>query len=62
MALTHEFGIIDDIQDKGYKNYVPEKYQCISLKDEIILNWISVSRDYDYSVNIATNIFRYYFI
>lgn len=40
MPLTHEFGIIEDIQDKAYESYTPEKYQCISLDDEIILDLI----------------------
>lgn len=40
MPLTHEFGIIDDITEKSYENYAPEKYHCISLDDEIILNLI----------------------
>jgi hypothetical protein len=40
MPLIHEFGIIDDIHDKAYENYAPEKYHCISLDDEIILDLI----------------------
>ena len=40
MGLTHEFGIIEDIQDKAYEGYEPDKYDCISLHDAIILNFI----------------------
>lgn len=36
----YKFGIIDDFHDKAYENYAPEKYHCISLDDEIILNLI----------------------
>lgn len=38
MPLTHEFGIIEDIQDKAYESYAPEKYHCISLDDDIMLD------------------------
>lgn len=41
MPLTHEFGIIDDIDDitgKFYESYAPGKYQCISVDDEVILS------------------------
>lgn len=36
MGLSHEFGIIIDIQDHAYESYTPEKYHCISLHDDII--------------------------
>lgn len=36
MALTHEFGIIDDIADNSYESYTPEKYQCIYVDDEVV--------------------------
>ena len=54
MPLTHEFGIIDDINDKAYENYAPEKYNCISLDDEVILDLIkplSIIKTYFHRLN-----------
>lgn len=42
MPLRHEFGIIEDIQDKAYEGYEPGKYNCISLHDDIVLNLMDV--------------------
>ena len=55
MPLTHEFGIIDDINDKAYENYAPEKYNCISLDDEVILDLIkplSIIKTYFHRLNV----------
>ena len=54
MPLTHEFGIIKDITEKSYKNYAPEKSQCISIDDEIITNLmkpLSLLKTYFHSLN-----------
>lgn len=54
MPLTHEFGIIDDIVEKSYEHYAPEKYQCISIDDEIITKLIkplSLMKTYFHSLN-----------
>ena len=54
MPLTHEFGIIDDIIEKSYDSYEPEKYQCISVDDEIIINLmkpLSIMKTYFHSIN-----------
>lgn len=33
----HEFGIIDSFEEnKWYSNYEPEKYNCISVSDDLI--------------------------
>lgn len=36
----HEFGIMNDAPEKGkwYDNYEPQKYNCISIDDNIIEN------------------------
>jgi hypothetical protein len=41
MPLVHEFGIIDDINDKRlYTGYVPELNDCIVIDDDIILELV----------------------
>lgn len=37
MPCVHEFGIIDNIDNqKNYNGYTPQKYDCISVDDDII--------------------------
>jgi len=37
MPCVHEFGIIDDCSSKkDYSGYTPQKYNCISVDDDII--------------------------
>ncbi len=37
MSLTHEFGLIDNINNQtDFEGYNPEKYNCISVDDELI--------------------------
>ncbi|PDY43822.1 short-chain dehydrogenase [Bacillus pseudomycoides] len=39
MALNHEFGLINDINDqRTYESYTPDVYNCISIDDDIIEN------------------------
>ncbi|WIY58897.1 short-chain dehydrogenase [Bacillus arachidis] len=39
MALNHEFGIINDINNqKTYKSYTPDVHNCICVNDDIISN------------------------
>lgn len=39
MALEHEFGIINDINnEKTYQSYTPDVHNCISVEDDIIEN------------------------
>lgn len=36
--LTHEFGIMNEVPEKiFYSKYEPEKYNCISVDDELVL-------------------------
>lgn len=54
MPLIHEFGIINDIIEKSYESYAPEKYQCISVDDAIIQNLmksLSVMKTYFITLN-----------
>lgn len=38
---SHDFGIIDNFEEsKGYSNYEPEKYNCVSVDDNIIEDMI----------------------
>ncbi|KGR79463.1 hypothetical protein [Ureibacillus sinduriensis] len=63
MSLTHEFGIIDDITEKSYEGYAPEKYQCISVEDEIITNLmkpLSLMKTYFHSLNRPENGLAYH--
>lgn len=49
MALIHEFGIIDDLMDTSYEEYLPEKYQCISVNDDsiqVLLKPLSLVKTY----------------
>lgn len=36
MACTHEFGIIDCLEEYDEHNYEPEKYNCISVDDDFL--------------------------
>lgn len=36
MAYTHEFGIIDQIEEGKDYSYEPEKYNCISVDGDLI--------------------------
>jgi len=37
LLAKHEFGIIDSFEEnKWYSNYEPEKYNCISVSDDLI--------------------------
>jgi hypothetical protein len=41
VPLVHEFGIIDDFDSqKKYNDYTPQKYDCISVDDDIISSLI----------------------
>lgn len=55
MACTHEFGIIDDIDyRKGYSDYNPQKYNCISVDDDVInrlISNLSIMKTYSHSFN-----------
>lgn len=49
MALIHEFGIIDDLTDTSYEEYLPEKYQCILVSDDhaqVLLKPLSLVKTY----------------
>lgn len=41
MPCNAEFGIIDDFdKEKDYgEEYMPEKYKCVSIDDDILNNW-----------------------
>jgi hypothetical protein len=51
---VHEFGIIDNIENEKRKiNYEPQKYNCISVDDEIIIHLnehLSIMRTYFHSL------------
>ncbi|HDX9579853.1 TPA: short-chain dehydrogenase [Bacillus pseudomycoides] len=55
MPCVHEFGIIDNFdRQKKYNDYSPEKYNCISVDDDIInsLNkHLSIMKTYYHSFN-----------
>ncbi|WP_242491322.1 hypothetical protein [Bacillus cereus] len=55
MALEHEFGIINDINnEKTYQSYTPDVHNCISVEDDIIENLLeplSAMKTYFHSVN-----------
>ena len=37
----HEFGLIENIEkEKSYDSYEPEKYNCISIDDDIIQSFV----------------------
>ena len=59
MACTNEFGIIDKFDNqKDYSSYEPQKYNCISVDDDIINNLIkplSVMKSYSHSLNRPGN-------
>lgn len=42
MPCIAEFGIIDEFEkNKDYSKYEPEKYNCISIDDDILNDWWS---------------------
>lgn len=55
MPCVHEFGILKDLdKQKNYINYEPEKYNCISVDDDIInsLNpHLAIMKTYFHSYN-----------
>ncbi|PQZ50899.1 short-chain dehydrogenase [Bacillus sp. MYb209] len=55
MALEHEFGIINDINnEKTYQSYTPDVHNCISVEDDIIGNLLeplSAMKTYFHSLN-----------
>ncbi|CAI8710081.1 MULTISPECIES: hypothetical protein [Bacillus] len=54
MALNHEFGVINDINNqKTYESYTPDVHDCISVDDHIIENLLkplSTMKTYFYSL------------
>ena len=36
MALIHEFGIIDNLNEFSYDDYTPEKFHCVSVEDDSV--------------------------
>lgn len=49
MALIHEFGIIDNLTDTSYEEYLPEKYHCVSVSDDhiqVLLKPLSLVKTY----------------
>jgi hypothetical protein len=54
MACVHEFGIINVInKQKNYSDYNPQKYNCISVDDDIINSLIkplSIMKTYFHSI------------
>lgn len=55
MPLVHEFGILDNVNgQKEYNEYTPEKYDCISVNDDIVSSLIenlSIMKTYFHSLN-----------
>ncbi|WP_082148071.1 short-chain dehydrogenase [Bacillus sp. LK2] len=55
MTCVHEFGIFDDFDiQKKYNDYTPQKYNCISVDDDIINSLIgnlSIMKTYFHSFN-----------
>lgn len=55
MPLVHEFGILDDFDSqKKYNEYTPQKYNCVSVDDDIISSLIgnlSIMSSYFHSFN-----------
>jgi hypothetical protein len=55
MACVHEFGIMDVFdKEKEYIDYEPQKYQCISVEDDIINSLIeplNSMKSYSHSFN-----------
>jgi len=62
--LTHQFGIIDKIdQFKNYCEYEPEKYNCISIHDDIITDILEALLEietYYHSLNRPNKGLAYY--
>jgi hypothetical protein len=54
MMPVHNFGIIDNIENEKSKiGYEPQKYNCISVDDEIIIHLnehLSIMRTYFHSL------------
>lgn len=40
MSLTHEFGIIENFAEISYEAYAPQKNQCISVEDAIVVDML----------------------
>lgn len=55
MPCVHEFGILDDFDNqKYYIDYAPQKYNCISVEDEIInrlIEQLSIMKTYFHTYN-----------
>ena len=55
MPCVHEFGILDDNdRQENYIDYDPEKYNCISVHDDIIeclVDRLSIMKTYYHSFN-----------
>ncbi|HHW36270.1 MAG TPA: short-chain dehydrogenase [Bacillales bacterium] len=55
MACVNEFGIIDNFDyQKVYNDYNPQKYNCVSVDDDIInslINDLSIMKTYFHSFN-----------
>ncbi|UFJ43370.1 short-chain dehydrogenase [Brevibacillus humidisoli] len=55
MPCVHEFGILDDIDSqKDYNDYNPQKYNCISVDDDMInglMEHLSTMKTYFHSCN-----------
>lgn len=53
MPCVHEFGIIDDFDQRGnYNDYTPQKYHCVSVDDDIINSFnehLSIMKTYFHS-------------
>lgn len=64
MPLVHEFGILDDFDSqKRYDDYTPQKYDCISVDDDIISSFIenlSIMKTYFHSFNRPEQGLAYY--
>lgn len=64
VPLVHEFGIFDDFDSqKRYIDYTPQKYDCISVDDDIISSIIenlSIMKTYFHSFNCPGQGLAYY--
>lgn len=59
MSCVHEFGLLDDFdKQKNYIYYEPQKYNCISVHDDIIeclTEQLSIMKTYFHSFNRPEN-------
>lgn len=63
MGLVHEFGIIDDITEQSYQDYIPEKFNCIEVADDNILkitSSLSLLKTYFHSLDCPEYGLAYY--